>query len=136
MSKRIENGKSYLEGQKTGDLETTLAAFAEDANYYGIEEVDGCIRRKLYEGKDAIRAYIGAWLEKATHGIEYEITRAVEFDGDGVIVEWRDVANGDGDQYVNNGAMVFEFHDDDSIKHARAYQHIPPLEAWRFLVND
>lgn len=133
MSKRIENGKSYLLGQKTGDLETTLAAFAEDASYYGIEMIDGRVHRKLYKNKDEIRQYIGAWLKAATHGIEYEVTRAVEFEGDAVIVEWRDVAKGDDNSYVNNGAMVFEFHDDDTIKHARAYQHIAPLETWDFL---
>jgi hypothetical protein len=135
VSKRIENGKSYLLGQKTGDLETTLAAFAEDASYYGIEMVDGRVRRKLYKDKNEIRAYIGAWLSRAKQGIEYEIVRATEFQGDGVIVEWRDAAKGDddADRYVNNGVMVFEFHDDDSIKHARAYQHVAPLETWRFL---
>jgi hypothetical protein len=29
--------------------------------------------------------------------------------------------------------MVMEFHDDDTIKHARAYQNMGPLEQWSFL---
>jgi ketosteroid isomerase-like protein len=135
VSKRIENGKSYLLGMNTGDLETALAAFAEDATYYGIEKVDSRVRRKLHKNKDEIRAYIGAWLEAASGGITYEITKTTEFEGDAVLVEWRDAATGGGDHYVNNGVMVFEFHDDDTIKHARAYQHITPLEDWHFLDN-
>lgn len=129
---RIENGKSYLLGMNTGDLETALAAFAEDATYYGIQKVDGRISRKLHANKDEIRTYIGAWLEAASDGITYEVTNAREF-GDGVLVEWRDVAHGKDDEYVNEGIMIFEFHDDDSIKHARAYQDLGPLAQWHFL---
>lgn len=133
MSTRTENGKSYLLGMNTGDLETALRAFADDATYYGIEKVGGRVHRKLHQGKDEIRTYIGAWLEAASGGITYEITDVTEFQGDAVLVEWRDAATGEEKEYVNNGVMVFEFHEDDTIRHARAYQHITPLEDWHFL---
>jgi len=134
VSNRIENAESYLLGMNTGDLETALAAFAEDATYYGIQKRDGKISRRLHANKNELRAYIGDWLETASGGITYEIVRSREF-GDGVFVDWRDHATGDGEHYDNEGVMVFEFNDQDKIIHARAYQHLGPLETgnWSFL---
>lgn len=134
-NQRIENAKSYLLGMNTGDLETALKAFAEDATYYGIQKVDGTIRRKLHGSKDEIRAYIGDWLRTASGGITYQILNAREF-GDGVLVEWSDVATGDGEHYSNEGFLVFEFNDQDQIIHARAYQHMGPLGEWSFLERE
>jgi len=131
---RIENAKSYPLGMNTGDLETAIAAFAENASYYGIQKNDGRISRKLHEGKDAIRAYIGNWLETASGGITYEIINAREY-GDAVLIEWRDSASGTGERYENEGILLFEFDDQDRILHARAYQDFEPLQStnWSFL---
>jgi hypothetical protein len=130
---RIENAKSYPLGMNTGDLETALAGFAEDATYYGIEKRDGKIFRKLHANKDEIRAYIGDWLETASGGITYKIRSAKEW-GDSVLIEWEDDASGDeGGRYVNEGILLFEFDEQDKIKHARAYQDFGPLLEWPFL---
>jgi ketosteroid isomerase-like protein len=133
MSQRTENAESFLLGQKTGDIEVVLKAFADDANYWGIEKKDGDVHRKLYEGKDAIRAYIGAWLKTATKGIEYKVDEAREL-ADGVLVYWSDEATGDGEQYHNSGVLVVEFHDDGSIKYVGAYNDSwDALRNWSFL---
>jgi ketosteroid isomerase-like protein len=131
MSRRTENAESYLLGMNTGDLETALKAFAEDATYYGIQKIDGKITRRLHANKDEIRTYIGNWLTTASKGITYKVHSSTEL-GDGVFVHWADEATGEGEHYENEGMMVFEFHDDDTIKHARAYQHLGPLEQWSF----
>jgi SnoaL-like domain len=133
MSRRTENGESYLLGMNTGDLETALKPFSEDATYYGIaKDSDGKISRKLHANKNEIRAYIGEWLRTATHGITYKIDKSEEI-GDVVLVYWSDEATGDDETYTNHGVMVYEFNDDDSIKHARAYQPLGPLEKFSFL---
>lgn len=132
MSRRVDNAESYLLGMNTGDLETALRAFAEDATYYGIQKVDGRISRKLHANKDELRAYIGDWLRTASGGITYQIREAREY-GDAVLVLWEDEATGEGEHYKNEGMLLFEFHDDDTIKHARAYQDMGPLAQWSFL---
>jgi ketosteroid isomerase-like protein len=132
---RIENAKSYPLGMNTGDLETALAAFAEDASYYGIEKRDGKIFRKLHTPKSAIREYIGAWLDAASGGITYKVRSAKEW-GDCVLVEWEDDATGEGGHYVNEGILLFEFDERDEIVHARAYQDFGPLVEWPFLAED
>ncbi|MCW2746643.1 MAG: hypothetical protein JWM48_3193 [Mycobacterium sp.] len=129
---RIENAKSYPLGMNTGKLDAALAAFADDASYYGIEKRDGRIHRKLHTPKSEIEKYIGAWLEAASDGISYEIRNAREW-GDCVLIEWADVATGHGDRYQNEGILLFEFDENDRIKHARAYQDFGPLAAWSFL---
>jgi ketosteroid isomerase-like protein len=134
-SRRIENSESYLLGMNTGDLEIALQAFAEDATYYGIQKIDGRISRRLHNGKDEIRAYIGDWLRTASGGVTYKIHGSREF-GDGVLVLWEDEAIGDNESYKNEGMMIFEFHDDDTIKHARGYQPMGPLAASSFLKRE
>jgi hypothetical protein len=129
---RIENAKSYPLGMNTGSLEKALAAFADDASYYGIEKRDGQIYRKLHAPKTEIEKYIGAWLEAASDGVTYEI-RSAKVWGDCVLIEWADVANGHGDSYQNEGILLFEFNEQDQIKHARAYQAFGPLAQWSFL---
>jgi ketosteroid isomerase-like protein len=132
MSRRIENAKSYPLGMNTGDLETSLAAFADDATYWGQEKVNDEYRRKLWGPKDEIRKYIGAWLDSLKDGITYEIVSAKEV-GDGVFIEWRDAGSGEGSAYTNEGILVFEFNDDDQIKQARSYQETGPLHVLDFL---
>ena len=134
MSKRIEVAKSYPLGQSTGDVETTLKGFAENATYYGFRKVGGQLERNLYADKNELRNYIGEWLRVASGGITYEVVEAWEF-GDGVFVHWTDSAQGDGETYDNEGMLVFEFDEDDQIKHARAYQHFGPLETYSFLTR-
>ncbi len=130
-SPRIENAKSYLLGMNTGDVNIALKAFADDATYYGVQRVDGQLKRKLHGSKAEIKAYIGHWLELASGGITYEVKSAKEW-GDCVLVEWADSATGGGKQYDNEGILLFEFNEKDQIKHARAYQHMGPLVAWGF----
>lgn len=129
---RIDNATSYLLGMNTGDLETALAAFAEDATYYGFQRTNGTYSRKLHASKDELRAYISDWLKTATHGITYEIVSAEQF-GNDVVVHWHDYATGEGETYENDGVNIFEFNDQDQIIHSRAYQAMGPLETWSFL---
>ena len=130
-ARRIENAKSYPLGMNTGRLDVALANFSDDATYYGIQKVNGEIRRKLHGSKKEIEAYIGEWLKLASKGIHYEIRSAREW-GDCVLIEWADEASNDGNSYKNEGILVFEFNDQDQIKHARAYQDFGPVKNWGF----
>lgn len=133
-ARRIENAKSYPLGMNTGDVDKALANFAEDATYWGIQRVDGKIRRKLYGSKAELHTYISDWLRIASSGITYQIRDAKEW-GDCVLLEWSDVASGEGRRYENEGILVFEFNDRDQIVHARAYQDFGPLNEWGFLAR-
>src|ERR1700719_2464140 len=101
-----DHAKSYLLGMNEGSLDDSLAGFAEDADYFGIEQRDGQYYRKLYS-KAELHLYIDAWLKKASGGVTYEIRREVRY-GDALFIEWADVAKGDGDEYHNEGMIVFE----------------------------
>ncbi len=127
-----DNARQYLNGMTEGVLDSAMAGFSEDATYYGIEKRDGKLFRKLYGPKNGIRAYIGAWLEKATGGISYEIKREVRY-GDALLIEWTNVATDEGEEYTNAGMLIFEFDEDGFVKHARAYQDFSPLMKWTFL---
>jgi hypothetical protein len=129
-----DSAKQYLLGMNEGNLDSALSGFADDATSYGIEKRDGKIYRKLHGSKAEIHTYIDNWLSTAKRGITYDIKRVVQY-GDGLLIEWSDVMEGQGDveTYVNEGMLIFEFNEDGLVKHARAYQDFGPLERSPFL---
>lgn len=126
-----ENARSYLLGMNAGSLDAAMAGFADDATYFGIEKRGSEYYRRLYS-KAEFRLYIGAWLEKASKGVTYEIRREVQY-GDALLIEWADVAKGEAAEYHNEGMLIFEFNEEGLVRHARAYQDFGPLYKWDFL---
>jgi len=128
----IDTAVRYFTGMDELDAHAATEGWAEDGTYLGIEHRDGKIHRKLYQGKQAIRGYIAAWVAMAAGGIKYTLPNVVGNDKT-VMIEWSDVAKTkDGREYRNQGVLVFEFNANGKIQQARAYQDCGPLEDWDF----
>ncbi len=128
----IDTAVRYFTGMDERDAEAATKGYAEDGSYLGIEHRDGKIHRKLYQGRQAIRDYIAAWVGSATGGLKYTLRNVVGSDKT-VMIEWSDVAHtADGREYRNQGVLVFDFNADQKIQQARAYYDFGPLEDWDF----
>jgi ketosteroid isomerase-like protein len=122
---------SYFTGMEQLDTEAAIQGYAEDGSYLGIEHRDGKIHRKLYEGKAAIRAYIGAWLGSVS-ALKYTLHFVVGNDKT-VMIEWSDVATKKtGGEYRNQGVLVYDMNAAGKIQQARAYYDFAPLEELDF----
>lgn len=128
---RIDRALTYLRGMDRLDLDHATSQWADDVCYYGIEQVDGEIRRKWYKGKDQAVGYIRKWLS-AMVSIQYT-TGAILADDKTVMVEWFDVArHQDGTQYKNQGVLIYEFNDQDKVREIRMYCDFGELEDFAF----
>ncbi len=123
----IDTAVSYFTGMDKLDTEASIEGYAEDGSYLGIEHRDGKIHRKLYQGKQAIREYIGAWLGSVSE-LKYTL-HSVVGDDKTVMIEWSDVAaKKTGGEYRNQGVLVFDMNAEGKIQQARAYYDFAPLE--------
>lgn len=128
----VEKAKQYLLGMNELDVDLALSGFSETASYMGLsKQDDGKLVRHTYEPKSAIHEYISNWVGGASDKLHYEF-RAVMEDGDTVMIEWEDVAQGKGNEYTNQGVLVYEF-EDGQIERVRMYCDWGPLMDWHFL---
>lgn len=131
MVNKIDVALSYLKGMDRLDLDAATSGWAEDMCYYGIEQVDGQIRRKWYKGKAAAVGYIRKWLSVMV-SLQYT-TGAIVADDKTVMVEWFDTArHKDGTEYKNQGVLIYEFNEQGMVKEIRMYCDFGSLEDFAF----
>ncbi len=127
----IDVALSYLKGMDRLDLDAATSGWADEVCYYGIEQLDGQIRRKWYKGKAQAAGYIGKWLS-VMEDIKYT-TGAIMGDDKTVMVEWFDEArHKDGTKYKNQGVLIYEFNDQKKVKEIRMYCDFGSLEDFAF----
>ena len=126
----------WFTGMNAHDVDAALRGFAADARYFGVEWREGRMIRKLYEGKDAVRAYLGAFLD-SLESLEYTVER-VGVDGEtSVLVEWTDRGlSKSGGVYENRGVLVFDLDERGAVREARSYFDFEPVTTQQFVEDE
>lgn len=124
--------EKFFTGMSTMDVDGALSGFHDNARYFGVEKVDGIVRRRWYEGTAEIRGYIGnAWIG-SVESVKYDILKVATV-GETVLIEWFDEAKFvDGTGYTNQGVSVFDFRN-GRIVEARTYCDTSPMNNPRIL---